>query len=96
MKKRKIKLERIAILLFMITGIIYLASSLFLQSHNNDLSIKIQSANDIISVTKGENEVLKISIFSLSSNDRVHDIAKESGLSLNQNNIISISSSSNQ
>ena len=91
MKKRKIRVNRILFVVFFFSGFLYLVSCLFLQSYNNDLSMQLQSMKSEIVIVKDSNNSLKINIQSLSSNNRVQGIAQEAGLTLNQNNIISIS-----
>ena len=90
-KQRRIKYNRVLSLVTFLSFTLYLFTCLFLQSYNNDLSMQLQSIKGDITTIKDNNNSLKINIQSLSSNNRVQDIAGEAGLSLNQNNIISIS-----
>ena len=90
-KQRRIKYNRVVSLVTFLSFTLYLFTCLFLQSYNNDLSMQLQSIKGDITTIKDNNNSLKINIQSLSSNNRVQDIAGEAGLSLNQNNIISIS-----
>ena len=89
-KKRSYKFEKLATTMFVFSFIVYLASSLFLHSYNNALSMEIQSTKSTISALEGENSAIMIQIQTLSTKDRVMDIADEAGLELNQTNIISV------
>ena len=91
MKKRKIKKFNLAAFIFILAVVSHILSSLFIQSYNNDLSMKIQQTKQTIESTKTNNDALKVNIQSLSASERVIEIADGAGLSLNQNNIISIS-----
>ena len=88
---KRIKYNRLLSLFTFLSFTLYLFTCLFLQSYNNDLSMQLQSIKGDIVTIQDTNNSLKINIQSLSSNNRVQDIAGEAGLSLNQNNIISIS-----
>ena len=88
---KRIKYNRLLSLFTFLSFTLYLFTCLFLQSYNNDLSMQLQSIKGDIVTIQDTNNSLKINIQSLSSNNRVQHIAGEAGLSLNQNNIISIS-----
>ena len=88
---RRIRYVRVLGILAIMSSALYITSSLLLQSYNNDLSMQIQSIKNDITTIQETNDALKINIQSLSSNNRVQEIANDAGLSLNQNNIISIS-----
>ena len=88
---RRIRYVRVLGIIAIMSSALYITSSLLLQSYNNDLSMQIQSIKNDITTIQETNDALKINIQSLSSNNRVQEIANDAGLSLNQNNIISIS-----
>ena len=89
-KRKTSKLNRFAIILFSLSLVSLLITSLFLGSYNTSLTINIQKMNSEISSLKAENERLNIEICGLQNKDRVYVIAKDAGLNQNQNNIISI------
>lgn len=89
-KKRNYKFEKFATTLFALAFVTYLVSSLFLHSYNNALSMELQATKSSISTIENENSALKLQIQTLSTKDRVMDIADEAGLELNQANIISV------
>lgn len=88
--KRNYKFEWISLMTFSIAFLAYLCSSIMLHSVNNSLSIEIQSMKSTIASYETENKSLSLEIQTLSTKDRVMDIANEAGLSLNQENIITI------
>ncbi len=90
-KKRKVILSRFAAFLFMFSAGLYLLSSLFLRTYNNHLSAQVQTGETQIADLQTQNDALTVSIQTLSSRDRIDSIAADSGMSLDQENIVSIS-----
>ena len=70
-----------------------LASALFLRSYNNSLSTQKQAIDSQIATLQTSNDAVKVEIQTLSTRDRVETIASDNGLSLNQNNIITVTTS---
>ena len=93
-KKRRINLFRLSIGLFFISAAAALFSSLFLRSYNNSLSTQKQSIDSQIATIQTQNDAVKVEIQTLSSSDRVDEIAAGSGMSRNQNNVITITDGS--
>ena len=93
-KKRRINLFRLSIGLFFISAAAALFSSLFLRSYNNSLSTQKQSIDSQIATIQTQNDAVKVEIQTLSSSDRVDEIAASSGMSRNQNNVITITDGS--
>lgn len=93
-KKRRINLFRLSIGLFFISTAAALFSSLFLRSYNNSLSTQKQSIDSQIATIQTQNDAVKVEIQTLSSSDRVDEIAAGSGMSRNQNNVITITDGS--
>ena len=89
-KKRRINLFRLSIGLFFISAAAALFSSLFLRSYNNSLSTQKQSIDSQIATIQTQNDAVKVEIQTLSTRERVDNIANENGLSLNQDNIVTI------
>jgi len=92
-KKRKIRLVSFSLSLFMFSAVCYLASALFLRSYNNSLSTQKQAIDSQIATLQTSNDAVKVEIQTLSTRDRVETIASDNGLSLNQNNIITVTTS---
>lgn len=92
-KKKKLRLEGFAAALFFIAALFSVSSSLFLRTYNNSLSAQKQSIGRQISALQTENDALKVQVQSLSTRDRVTDIAQQDGMAQNQNNIVTIARS---
>lgn len=93
-QKKHFNVLRFTALLFLFSGILYLGSSLFLRSYNNALSTKTQSINSEIATIETQNDAVKVDIQTLSSSDRVDQIAANSGMSHNQNSIVTVTDGS--
>ncbi len=89
-KKRRMRFQSFTIVFLFVSGFLYLLSSLFLRSYNNSLSLKKQTILSEIAALEIENEAIEVVIQSLSTRDRVETIANDNGLTLDQNNIITI------
>ena len=89
-KRRRLTFEGFAVLTFTFSLVVFLISSLFINTMNNSLSVKVQKLNDELTVLSAENEDLTFTISSLENKDYVYSIAQANNLSLNQENIISI------
>ncbi len=90
-KRRKLNLVRFSLTVFGISSIAFLFSTLFLRSYNNSLSTQKQSIDSQIATIETQNDAVKVEIQTLSSSDRVDEIAAGDGMSRNQNNVITIS-----
>ena len=89
-KKKKLKLLNFSVVFFMLSAILYLGSTLFLRTYNNSLSSKKQEIEAKISELKVANDALAVEVNTLNNRERVNTIAADKGLSLDQNNIITI------
>ncbi|MDD5791108.1 MAG: hypothetical protein PUD22_00790 [Erysipelotrichaceae bacterium] len=91
-KRRKLRLEGVAVLLFSASLICLLISSLFINTINTSLTMKIQNTTDEINRLKNENYSLNVEIQGLQNKERVFVIAESAGLNQNQDNVISVNS----
>ena len=89
-KRKTNKLGRFAVLIFTLSLISLLATSLFVGTYNTNLTMEIQNMTSQIDSLKAENEKINIEISSLENKDRVYAVANDAGLDQNQDNIISI------
>ena len=89
-KRKTNKLGRFAVLIFTLSLITLLATSLFVGTYNTNLTMEIQNMTSQIDSLKAENEKINIEISSLENKDRVYAMANDAGLDQNQDNIISI------
>ncbi len=94
-KKKSLKFLSFSLALLLFSAVCYLSSSLFLRSYNNSLSTQKQSIDAEIAVLETENESITVEIQTLSARERVNTIASDSGLSLNQDNIVTITAAVN-
>lgn len=93
-KKRRLNFARFSVSIFFLTAVAYLFCTLFLRSYNNSLSTKKQSIDSQIATIETQNDAVKVEIQTLSSSDRVDEIAAGDGMSRNQSNVITISGDS--
>lgn len=93
-KKRRINLVGFSTVVFFMSTFLSLFCTLFLRSYNNSLSTQKQSIDSQIATIETQNDAVKVEIQTLSSSDRVDEIAAGDGMSRNQSNIITISDSS--
>ena len=89
-KRKTNKLGRFAVLIFTLSLISLLATSLFVGTYNTNLTMEIQNMTIQIDSLKAENEKINIEISSLENKDRVYAVANDAGLDQNQDNVISI------
>ncbi len=90
-KRKKLRLERFAALMLIVSLMMALASSLFLRSYNNALTMQVQATEEQITVYQTENESYRVAIQNLSNKERVLSIAEMEGLAMNQGNVVTIS-----
>lgn len=88
--KKSIKFPVFAILLFVVSSLFYFGTRIYLRNYNNSLSSQKQAIENQIAALKVENDAIKVTIQDLSARDRVVSIANDAGLSLNQENIVTI------
>lgn len=89
-KKKKLKLLNFAVSFFMVSCLMYLASTLFLRTYNNQLSSQKQEIEAKITELQVANDAVAVEVNTLNNRERVNTIASDKGLSLEQNNIITI------
>lgn len=89
-KRRRLSLFGFAFVFFTFAVFAWILSSLFINTQNTSLTIKIQNMNEEIASIKKENKTLNIEIQSLENKDRIYTIAQSSNLIQNDSNIISI------
>lgn len=92
-KRKKIRLVQFTAFVFFASVMAFLASSLFLRTYNNSLSSKKQEIEMQIAQLQVDNDAVRVDISTLSARDRVNNIASENGLRMEQDNIITITTS---
>ena len=89
-KKRKLSLNGIAIIIFTLSLLSWLASSLLINTVNTSLTMKIQSMNEELATLKNQNQTLNFEISTLGNKDRVYAAAAAANLDQVTDNIISV------
>ena len=89
-KRRKLKLQGFAIILFSVALLSWLGTTLFVNTINASLTMKIQQMNEELASLGEENQTLNFEIQSLENKDRIYEVASTNNLNQIQDNIISI------
>jgi cell division protein FtsL len=87
---RRIRLSAFATVLFSVSLVLFLLSSVILRAYNVQLNIQVQKIRQEITILERNNHILNVELQALRSKDRVMAIANEAGLSSNQENIVII------
>jgi len=90
--RKRIKLQALGALIFTCVLVAYLFTCIALRSINVSMSVQLQNKNNTLSQMEMDNKNLSKEIQRLSDYERVMAIAKEAGLSLNNNNVIQFKS----
>ena len=87
-KKRRLKVDRLVSLFFVLSIISFLCSTLFLQSYNMTLS-KVDSQREVeITAAKKEKEAMRVAVEELQNRDRILGVAKDAGIDINQDSVV--------
>lgn len=94
-KRRRIRftLTSIATWLFFFSVTAFFGAKLFLHTANNNLSSRIQTIESQTTEMTVQNDAVRIEIQTLSTRERVDGFAKDNGMSINQDSIITITAS---
>jgi cell division protein FtsL len=86
--RKKLKLEAVAVLFFTLVLLTFILTSTFLRSINVSMSVSLQNKTETLASIESQNKTLSKEIQRLSDYERVVAIAKEAGLTLNNNNVV--------
>ena len=89
-KRRRLSLNGFAIILFGIATILWLFTSLLVNTVNTSLAMKIQTMTEEAEMLKSVNQTLNYEIQSLENKDRVYSVAQAAELDQVTDNIISV------
>lgn len=89
-KRKKLNLAGMTAFVFLSSIILYVGFSLFLGTYNNSLSSEKQKIENDIAELQVQNDAVAVEVNSLSNRERVNSIASDNGLSLDQENIVTI------
>ena len=87
-KRKKVRLEGFAGIVFALAIISMIFSNLFLR--NASLMMKIQDVNNECETLKNANRSLSIEIQTLQNKERIFTMAEEAGLTQNTTNVMSL------
>lgn len=87
-KKRRLKIEAMVSLFFVLSLFMYLGSALFLKSYNVILSADLNNKESELAKKNDEMESLRLAVKELEDRDRILAVANESGIVANQNNVV--------
>ena len=91
--KKRLKMSKFEKLLYIFTFILLLATPfalVFSQATLSEINFKVEKVKKQISTQEKKNESLTMKINELASLEKIQAIAKEQGLSYNNNNILNI------
>jgi len=89
-RRRKLRLQGFAILFFSFALIGWLGTTLFVNTINTSLTMKIQSMQEELDQLTNDNQTLSFEIQNLESKDRIYEVAKTADMNQVEDNIISI------
>ena len=89
-KRRKLSLKGFAILFFTFALFSWIGTTLFVNTINASLTVKIQKMNDELAELTTQNQTLNFQIQSLENKDRIYEVAQTANMGQIQDNIISV------
>lgn len=91
--KKRLKMSKFERLLYIFTFILVLATPfalVFSQATLSEINFEVEKTKQQITTQEKKNESLTMKINELASLEKIQEIAKEQGLSYNNNNILNI------
>ncbi len=89
-KRRRLNLNGLAVVIFTFSLIVWLTTSLLVNTINTSLAMKIQAMNEEIEILKNENQNLTYEINTLENKDRIYEIAQQADMYQDSDNIIAV------
>ena len=89
-RKKKAKLTGMTVLLAAASTCSYLFSALWMKANNNQLAKEIQMYEKMIADIQKDNTTIYYEVTEVSDRGRIMDIAEDAGLSINPNQVITI------
>lgn len=86
--KKRVRWNRVLFFVFLVTGLAYLTTSIFLRQHNVNLSTQIQNTESKTANLQKENDALAVEIQQLMN--QASEVAIEDGMTRNEDNVIYI------
>lgn len=91
--KKRLKMSKFERLLYIFTFILVLATPfalVFSQATLSEINFEVEKTKKTITTQEKKNESLTMKINELASLEKIQEVAKEQGLSYNNNNILNI------
>ena len=89
-KKRKISILHLAELAFTLSLLVWLLTSLVVNTMNTSLAMRIQAMQEEVDRLKVENQSLRYDINTLGNKERIYALAEEADLYQDSDNIIAV------
>ena len=89
-KRRRINWVSVSVLIWAVTGILYLGTSVGLRTYNSYLNVQKQDYERQIAALKKDNEVAQMEVNQLSTYDRIMEIAAKDGMKSYNGNVITV------
>lgn len=89
-KKGKTKLRKFSVIFFSVALVAWVLTTLFVNTENASLTVKIQKMNDELAALNDQNQTLNFEIQNLENKDRIYEVAQTANMDQIQDNIISI------
>lgn len=86
-KRRTLKLTGVIFVMFMVSFVVFLGSSIFLKSYNVSMNYTKYQLEAQISRLRTENEILKFDIRELGNYDRIANIINAENMSVNETHV---------
>ena len=86
-KRRTLKLTGVIFVMFMVSFVVFLGSSIFLRSYNVSMNYTKYQLEAQIAQMKSENEVLKFDVRELGNYDRIANIINAENMTVNETNV---------
>lgn len=89
-KKRKLRLEGVITLLLLVSIVAFLCSFTIVRSHNVLLAKQLNEEERALDKLTNDVDNLEVEVKQLDNRERILEIAKQQGLNVNQNSIVSV------
>lgn len=86
-KRRTLKLTGVIFVMFMVSFVVFLGTSIFLRSYNVSMNYTKYQLEAQIAQMKSENEVLKFDVRELGNYDRIANIINAENMTVNETNV---------
>ena len=89
-RRKRINWVNVSLFVFLVTGALYLCSSVGLRTYNSYLNVQKQDYERQIAALQKDNEVAQMEVNQLSTYDRIMEIAAKDGMKSYNGNVITV------